>query len=238
MVLFALVSVAVAFSLAAAEAAIFRMSRVRAQELAEEGRSGSRSLTTVVADSAAYLAVLAFLRVVAEATCAVFITVAILGLVDSIAWALTVSIVVMALVSFVIVGVSPRTLGRQNYDTVALWAAPVAVGLRKVLGPVSRILVALGNAVTPGKGYRDGPFQSEAELRDLLDMAGDTAVIAVRRGSRTADVREVLTHLAQLGTTPDWALLTARRVPRAAAPGPVPTAPAAPAAQPEGVAQR
>ena len=68
MVLFALVSVAVAFSLAAAEAAIFRMSRVRALELAEEGRSGSRSLTTVVADSAAYLAVLAFLRVVAEAT--------------------------------------------------------------------------------------------------------------------------------------------------------------------------
>ena len=57
-----------AFSLAAAEAAIFRMSRVRAAELAEEGRSGSLSLVTVVADSAAYLAVLAFLRVVAEAT--------------------------------------------------------------------------------------------------------------------------------------------------------------------------
>ena len=136
-----------------------------------------------MADSAAYLAVLAFLRVVAEAT-AVFITVAILGLVDSIAWALTISIVVMALVSFVIVGVSHGTLGRQNYDTVALWAAPVAVGLRKVLGPVSRI-VALGNAVTPGKGYRDGPFQSEAELRDLLDMAGDTAVI--EEGEREDD---------------------------------------------------
>ncbi len=194
MVLFALVSVVVAFSLAAAEAAIFRMSRVRAQELADEGRSGSRSLTTVVADSAAYLAVLAFLRVVAEATCAVFITVAILGLVESIPWALTISIVVMALVSFVIVGVSPRTLGRQNYDTVALWAAPVAVGLRKVLGPVSRILVALGNAVTPGKGYRDGPFQSEAELRDLLDMAGDTAVI--EEGER-----EMIHSVFELGDT-------------------------------------
>ena len=90
----------------------------------------------------------------------------------------------MAVVSFVVVGVSPRTLGRQNYDTVALWAAPVAVGLRKVLGPVSRVLVALGNAVTPGKGYRDGPFQSEAELRDLLDMAGDTRG---HRGGRAGD---------------------------------------------------
>ncbi|HEY6743815.1 MAG TPA: hemolysin family protein, partial [Lapillicoccus sp.] len=194
MVLFALLSIVVAFSLAAAESAIFRMSRVRAAELAEEGRSGSRALVTVVGDSAAYLAVLAFLRVVAEATCAVFITVAVLGLVDSVGWALTISIVVMAVVSFVVVGVSPRTLGRQNYDTVALWAAPVAVGLRKVLGPVSRILVALGNAVTPGKGYRDGPFQSEAELRDLLDMAGDTAVI--EEGER-----EMIHSVFELGDT-------------------------------------
>ena len=85
MLLFALLSVVVAFSLAAAESAIFRMSRVRAAELAEEGRSGSLSLVTVVADSAAYLAVLAFLRVVAEATCAVFITVAVLSLLDSVA---------------------------------------------------------------------------------------------------------------------------------------------------------
>jgi CBS domain containing-hemolysin-like protein len=194
MVLFALLSIVVAFLLAASEAAIFRMSRVRAQELAAEGRSGARSLTTVVADSSAYLAVLAFLRVVAEATCAVFITVAVLDLVESNNLALTIAIVIMAVVSFVIVGVSPRTLGRQNYDTVALWAAPVAVGLRKVLGPVSKVLVSLGNAVTPGKGYRDGPFQSEAELRDLLDMAGDTAVIE-------EDEREMIHSVFELGDT-------------------------------------
>ncbi len=194
MVLFALLSIVVAFLLAASEAAIFRMSRVRAAELAAEGRSGSRSLTTVVADSAAYLAVLAFLRVVAEATCAVFITAAVLDLVASKNLSLTIAIVVMAVVSFVIVGVSPRTLGRQNYDSVALWAAPVAVGLRKVLGPVSRVLVALGNAVTPGKGYRDGPFQSEAELRDLLDIAGDSAVIE-------NDEREMIHSVFELGDT-------------------------------------
>jgi CBS domain containing-hemolysin-like protein len=194
MVLFSLLSIVVAFVLATGEAAIFRMSRVRAQELAEEGRTGSRSLTKVVADSAAYLSVLAFLRVVAEATCAVFITVAVLELVDRRDAALAISIVVMAVVSFVVVGVSPRTLGRQNFDTIALWAAPVAVGLRKVLGPLSRILVALGNAVTPGKGYRDGPFQSEAELRDLLDIAGDTAVIE-------EDEREMIHSVFELGDT-------------------------------------
>ena len=49
------------------------------------------------------------------------------------------------------------------------------VGLRRVLGPLARLLVALGNAVTPGRGYRDGPFQSEAELRDLVDIANPTS---------------------------------------------------------------
>jgi CBS domain containing-hemolysin-like protein len=194
MVLLSLLSIVVAFVLAAAESAISRMSRVRAQELADEGRSGSRSLTKVVADSGAYLAVLAFLRVVAEATCAVFITVAVLELVERQDLALAVSITIMVVVSFVVVGVSPRTLGRQNYNTVALWAAPLAVGLRRVLGPLSRILVALGNAVTPGKGYRDGPFQSEAELRDLLDIAGDTAVIE-------EDEREMIHSVFELGDT-------------------------------------
>ncbi len=194
MVLFALLSIVVAFLLSASESAIFRMSRVRAQELAAEGRSGSRSLTTVVGDSPAYLATLAFLRVVAEATCAVFITVAVLDLVSNENVALTIAIVIMAMVSFVVVGVSPRTLGRQHFDTVALWAAPVAVALRKVLGPLSRVLVALGTAVTPGKGYRDGAFQSEAELRDLLDIAGDTAVIE-------DDEREMIHSVFELGDT-------------------------------------
>src|SRR3954464_11399589 len=190
----ALISIVVAFLLSAAEAAIFRMSRVRAQELFDEGRSGAKSLMTVVGDSPAYLSVIAFLRVVAEATAAVLVTLAVAGRFESTWSRALISIAIMAVVSFVVVGVSPRTLGRQNYDTVALWAAPVAVGLRKVLGPVSRVLVALGNAVTPGKGYRDGSFQSEAELRDLLDMAGDTAVI--EEGER-----EMIHSVFELGDT-------------------------------------
>ncbi|MDQ6714925.1 MAG: hemolysin family protein [Actinomycetota bacterium] len=194
MVAFALLSVAAAFALAAAEAALFRMSRVRAQELFDEGRSGAGSLVRVVGDSAAFLAVLAFLRVVAEAASAVLITIAVLDLVDSPGLGLFISIAVMAVVSFVIVGVSPRTLGRQNYETVALLAAPVAVGLRKVLGPVALVLVALGNAVTPGKGYRDGPFQSEAELRDLLDIAGESDVIE-------NDERAMIHSVFELGDT-------------------------------------
>ena len=107
------------------------MSRVRAQELYDEGRSGAKSLLTVVADSSAYLSVIAFLRVVAEATTAVLVTLAVARAGRRrCSGRLLISIAIMAVVSFVVVGVSPRTLGRQHYDTVALWAAPFAVGLR------------------------------------------------------------------------------------------------------------
>jgi len=194
LVLAALLSVAVAFLLTAAEAAIWRMSRVRAHELLEERRPGAKSLARIVGDSAAYLSVTAFLRVVAEATTAVLITLGAVDLVDGFWKPLLIAIGVMALVSFVVVGVSPRTLGRQNADAVALVASPVIVGLRTFLGPVARVLVALGNAVTPGRGYRDGPFQSESELRDLVDLAGESAVIE-------AGEREMIHSVFELGDT-------------------------------------
>ncbi len=183
-----------AFCLSAAEAALQRMTRVRAEELADDGRVGAAALVAVVEQPAPYLAVLAFLRVVAEATTAVLITVAVIALTDSLGKALAISILVMALVSFVLVGVSPRTLGRQNYERAALAAAPVTRALRRVLGPVSHGLSALGNAVTPGKGYRDGPFQTESELRDLLDQASDSSVIE-------DDEREMIRSVFELGDT-------------------------------------
>ncbi|MDN5796576.1 MAG: hemolysin family protein [Intrasporangium sp.] len=199
----AVVSVVVAFGLSAAEAALIRMSRVRAQELYDEGRFGSKALVTIVADASVYLAVITFLRVVAEATAAVLATLAVATWLEDIWRAGLVAIAIMAVVSFVVVGVSPRTLGRQHYDTVALWAAPVAVVLRSVLGPVAKGFIAFGNAVTPGRGYADGPFQTEAELRDLLDRAGDTDVLE-------DEEREMIHSVFELGDTVARAVMVPR----------------------------
>jgi CBS domain containing-hemolysin-like protein len=193
-VLLALLSLLLAFLLAAAEAALFRTSRIRAQELREEGRAGAVALERIVHDGAAYLSVLAFVRVVAEAATAVFITFAVTQLVDGLTLRVVTAIGTMTLVSFVIVGVSPRTLGRQHSDAIALVSAPVVVWLRRVLGPLARLLVAVGNAVTPGRGYRDGPFQSESELRDLVDLAGESALIE-------AEEREMIHSVFELGDT-------------------------------------
>jgi CBS domain containing-hemolysin-like protein len=190
----AFVSILVAFVIAAAEAALSRLSRHRAAELVEEGQRGASALAIIVADSAAYLSVAAFVRVLAEAAAAVLITLAVVDSVHDFWPELLISIGVMAVVSFVLVGVSPRTLGRQHADRVALLGAPILVLLRRVLGPVARMLVALGNAVTPGRGYRDGPFESEAELRDLVDMAEEALLIE-------AEERQMIHSVFELGDT-------------------------------------
>jgi CBS domain containing-hemolysin-like protein len=46
-----------------------------------------------------------------------------------------------------------------------------------VLGPFPRLLIMIGNALTPGKGFTDGPFATEAELRELVDFAEASDVI-------------------------------------------------------------
>ena len=122
------------------------------------------------------------------------VTLAVVERVDGTVRPFLVAIGIMALISFAVVGVSPGTLGVQHSTRVALAAAPATVWLRRVLGPFSRLLIALTNAVTPGKGFRDGPFESESELRDLVDMARDSALIE-------AGEREMIHSVFELGDT-------------------------------------
>ena len=37
--------------------------------------------------------------------------------------------------------------------------------------PITRLLILVGNALTPGKGFRNGPFATEVELREVVDLA-------------------------------------------------------------------
>ena len=48
--------------------------------------------------------------------------------------------------------------------------------------------------MTPGRGYRDGPFESEAELRDLVDMAEESLLIE-------AGERQMIHSVFELGDT-------------------------------------
>ncbi|GGB41100.1 membrane protein [Flexivirga endophytica] len=177
LLLAALASVVLGFGFAAIDAALSRIGRHTAGDLVEQHRRGADALDRLVEDTSSVAMVLTFLRVAAEATAAVLVTLAVREAVDNFWVALLVAIAAMAVISFVLVGVSPRTLGRQHAISVALGTAPIVLWLHRILGPIARALVAVGNAVTPGHGYRDGPFDTEEELREYVDLATDSELI-------------------------------------------------------------
>jgi CBS domain containing-hemolysin-like protein len=63
-----------------------------------------------------------------------------------------------------------------------------------VLGPLSRLLIWVGNAITPGRRFREGPFSSEVELRELVDLAGERGVV-------DEGEREMIHSVFELGDT-------------------------------------
>jgi CBS domain containing-hemolysin-like protein len=117
------------------------------------------------------------LRIVCEMTAAVLVADVFFGFFDGVALGVVTAAAVMVVVSYVLVGVGPRTLGRQHAYGTALASAGVVKLLGRVLGPVATLLILVGNMITPGRGFRDGPFSSEVELRELVDMAEERGVV-------------------------------------------------------------
>jgi CBS domain containing-hemolysin-like protein len=179
---------------AAADAAIGAVSRARVDELVREHRAGARRLALVVADRPRYVNLLLLLRVACELTATALVTVVALRLWPVGGWAVLVAVVIMVVVSYVFVGVGPRTVGRQHpYQVGLLVAAPVRV-LARLLDPLTRLLILIGNLITPGPGFRAGPFSSEVELRELVDLARERGVVA-------AGERDMIHSVFELGDT-------------------------------------
>jgi CBS domain containing-hemolysin-like protein len=156
----------------AADAALASFSRARAQELVAEGRAGSRRLVVLLDDAPRYLNTALLMRMLCEIAAIVIVTQLVRDAYDGAFWpSLATSIGVMALVSFVVIGVAPRTIGRQHSQRVALATAGPISRITSVLGPIPRVLILFGNAITPGRGFREGPFSTETELRELVDLA-------------------------------------------------------------------
>jgi CBS domain containing-hemolysin-like protein len=177
LVLGAIALVVVAWLAASAEAGLARVSSFRAEEAVRSGRRGSAKLALVAADPTRYLNVALLVRVACEMAAAALVTYACLQEFEETWEALAVAIGVMVLVSYVAVGVSPRTIGRQHPLNTATAAAYVLLPLARIMGPIPPLLILIGNALTPGKGFRRGPFASEAELRALVDLAEKESLI-------------------------------------------------------------
>jgi CBS domain containing-hemolysin-like protein len=161
-----------------ADAALTSFSRARAEELSDDGRPGAQRLVALLSDRARHLNTALLLRLLCEIAAIVLVTRQVTNWLDGDWWASALlTIGLMLVVSFVAIGVGPRTLGRQHDERVALASAAPLTWITSVLGPVPRLLILIGNALTPGKGFREGPFSTETELRELVDLAEASSVI-------------------------------------------------------------
>ncbi len=183
--------VVAAGAFAAADAALGTVSRARVDALVRSGRFGARALALVIADRPRHINLLLLLRLSCELIATVLVTVAAVRALSPTWLAVLITGLVMVVVTYVIVGVGPRTIGRQHpYAVGLLVAGPVRV-LGRILGPLSRLLIFVGNAITPGRGFPEGPFTSEVELRELVDMAGQRGVVEVGEAEMIHSVFEL-----------------------------------------------
>jgi CBS domain containing-hemolysin-like protein len=179
---------------AAIDAAISTVSIARVEELVRDERPGAVRLARVIHERPRFINLVVLLRIVCEITATALLVDYLyehLGL----DWGLLLAAAIMVVVSFVVIGVGPRTIGRQNAYTIALASAVPLQAISVLLTPISRLLVLIGNALTPGRGFRNGPFASEIELREVVDLAQQRGVVA-------DDERRMIQSVFELGDTP------------------------------------
>ncbi len=180
--------------LAGSESSINSISRVFVEELESKSSKRAAWVQRVLSEPARYLNVVLFVRKAAELGATVIVAEALIDQFESLAMAMSISVGVMLVLSFVVVGVGPRTLGKQHAGAWIVPASITAVILSKILGPITTLLIAIGNAITPGKGFKTGPFANEAELRDLVDQAHE-------RGLVEESEHEMIHSVFELGDT-------------------------------------
>jgi CBS domain containing-hemolysin-like protein len=179
---------------AAVDAAIGTASIARVDEMVREERPGATRLAQVMADRPRYINLVVLLRIACEVSATVLLVSYLDGYLG-VGWGLVAAAAIMVVVSFVAIGVGPRTVGRQNAYSIALAAALPLQAISVLLTPISRLLVLIGNALTPGRGFRNGPFASEIELREVVDLAQQRGVVA-------DDERKMIQSVFELGDTP------------------------------------
>ncbi|WP_295840714.1 hemolysin family protein [uncultured Microbacterium sp.] len=161
--------------MAAFEAALGVTSRADLIELGASGRNG-RALSRIGDDTNAHVTAVSFIRVLAETTAAVLVAAAFMLIFDNILLAVLAAAVLMTGISFVAVGASPRSVGRQHARGLLRGGAPIIRGMRVLLGPLAHGLVAVGNRVTPGVTHSTS-FASEEQLLSIIDEAAENELI-------------------------------------------------------------
>jgi CBS domain containing-hemolysin-like protein len=166
--------VAVGGLCAALDAAYTVVSRTDIHELADE-RDASDSLHTIADDLLRHVNAINFLRVLVETTAAILVTLCFTESGFSVWSALGWAVLVMTITSFVLVGSSPRSVGRAHPLALIGSTSGFVRLARIIVGPLTSALVGVGNAVTPGRARV--ALSTERQLLSMVDDAADADVL-------------------------------------------------------------
>jgi putative hemolysin len=163
--------------LALSETALTRTTTAKANSLVEERKRGAAILAGLVGRIDRVLPVVLF----ALELCTL-VAASLVGVVASHAFGgvgVVIAIVFEVIVIFVVAELAPKTWAVQHTERAALAAAPLVRLLVAFapLGWITRALIALSNAVLPGRGIKSGPYTSDEMLRAIADEAAAEEVI-------------------------------------------------------------
>jgi CBS domain containing-hemolysin-like protein len=176
----------------AIEAAMSKMTIARLEELEVEEKPAYRSLVKVLEDKPRHINALQALSSVGWAA-SVVLLLRFFNADGRSATTDVTAVVIMSLVGFMVFGVGAKTLGKQHAETLSRSAAGIVRRLAWLMSPVVRLMILVGNAITPGKGYEEGPFATAAEFRELVDQASDEVL--------EDDERRMIRSVFELGDT-------------------------------------
>lgn len=185
--------------LGSVESALAPISRARVEGMVKDEVAGSASLMRVLNNRASHVNTLVMLRTILDVVAAVFAAMLAMELIDSDAWAITVAVAAVTLLQFGIIGVFARTAGKRNPYSISLRAAQWLAAFHRILGPLSGLLIRVGNLFHPGEDFQEGPYSTEVELREMVDIAQEQGVVETTEGRMIQNIFDLAsTHARQV----------------------------------------
>jgi putative hemolysin len=183
------------FVLAAAETALNRISRVKAQAIDETQRTKrSRALIGLVEHPERFINPLLVTITALQTGQATLVTV--LAVEWFGAWGALIGFIANVIVFFVLAESMPKTWAILHPERAGLATARFTQALVAFppLRAISRALIGLTNVLLPGKGLKEGPFVSEQELLGIVEAAAEDEVIE-------HEERELIESIIEFGDT-------------------------------------
>lgn len=186
--------------------------------MAEEGNAAARRVLRLIEQPARFLNVILLVTLIVQFGAATITATVMERLFGN--FMITVATFVLTVFTFIFAESLPKTFAIQHPERVAMTVAPLVAILTAIFYPLARGLVAISNTILPGKGFPEGAFVSEREIRTMVDSAAATEVEAEERRMihsifefGDTVVREVMTPRPDMvavdeGTTLDEVLRT------------------------------